>query len=137
MQPIKGLLQQRFDRVVIQNETMNAGFAAFPYLVMGDRALSIGARLTYAFLLKYAWQEGSCFAGQETMGEEMGVSRAQVQRYLYELRDAAYIRIEREDKRFNNTYFILDRKKPTKLKRKKERDSRLDASRMMRPTHQR
>jgi hypothetical protein len=119
MQQIANLVQQRFDRVVVQNEILRSGFAAFPYLVMEDKKLSVGARLTYAFLLKYAWQEDSCFAGQKRMAEEMGVSERQLQRYLYELRDKHYIKIERRDKRYNNTYIILDRKKPTKLKAKK------------------
>lgn len=112
-----GLLQSRFDRVVIQNEILRSGFAALPYLVMRDKSLSIGARMTYAFLLMYAWQEGSCFAGQEKLAADMGVSRAQIQRYIYELRDTNYIEVERKDKRYNNTYIILDRKKPFKLKR--------------------
>lgn len=110
------LLQSRFDRVVIQSEIMRSGFAAFPYLVMRDKALSIGARMTYAFLLMYAWQEGSCFAGQKKLAEELGVSERQLQRYLYELRDTHYIEVERKDKRYNNTYIILDRNKPFKLK---------------------
>ncbi|MEZ4672569.1 MAG: hypothetical protein R3E39_32105, partial [Anaerolineae bacterium] len=68
MEPLSNsLLQSRFDRVVIQSEIMRSGFAAFPYLVMRDKALSIGARMTYAFLLMYAWQEGSCFAGQKKL----------------------------------------------------------------------
>lgn len=114
------LLQSRFDRVVIQSELLRSGFAAFPYLVMRDKSLSVGARMTYAFLLMYAWQEGSCFAGQEKLAEEMGISRAQVQRYIYELRDTKYIDVERKDKRYNNTYIILDRKKPTKFKKRKQ-----------------
>lgn len=119
MQQIGGLVKQRYDQVVIQNQLLKSGFAAFPYLVMTDKKLSVGGRLTYAFLLMYAWQEGSCFAGQEKMAEDMGISRAQVQRFLYELRDAKYIRIERKDKRYNNTYFILDRKYPSKFKARK------------------
>jgi len=115
------LLQSRVDRVIIQSEMLRAGFAAMPYLVMRDKTLSIGARMTYAFLLMYAWQEGSCFAGQEKLAEDMGVSRAQIQRYIYELRDTNYIEVERKDKRYNNTYVILDRKKPFKLKRGKEK----------------
>jgi hypothetical protein len=113
------LLQSRVDRVVIQSEMLRAGFAAMPYLVMRDKALSIGARMTYAFLLMYAWQEGSCFAGQKKLAEEMGVSERQMQRYIYELRDTNYIAVERKDKRWNNTYIILDRKKPFKLKKGK------------------
>ena len=119
MQSIAKLVQQRYDHVVVQNELLRSGFASFPYLVMEDKALTVGARLTYAFLLKYAWQEASCFAGQERIAADMGVSRAQVQRYLYELRDHGYIRIERKDKRYNNTYLIVDRKKPSKLRARK------------------
>jgi biotin operon repressor len=117
MEPLNvGLLQSRVDRVVIQSEMLRSGFAAMPYLVMRDKTLSIGARMTYAFLLMYAWQEGSCFAGQKKLAEELGVSERQLQRYIYELRDTNYIEIERKDKRYNNTYIILDRKKPFKLK---------------------
>jgi biotin operon repressor len=119
MEPVGELAKRRFDQVVIKNQMLKAGFAAFPYLVMRDKNLSVGARLTYAFLLMYAWQDESCFAGQERMSEDMGISRAQVQRYLYELRDTKYIQIERKDKRYNNTYVILDRQHPTKLKAKK------------------
>jgi hypothetical protein len=84
---------------------------------MRDKNLSVGARLTYAFLLMYAWQEGSCFTKQASLAETMGVSTRHLQRYLYELREADYIRITREDKRFNNTYILLD-KKPSKLKKR-------------------
>jgi hypothetical protein len=119
MEQIADIVKQRVDRVIVQNEILRSGFAAFPYLVMEDRGLSLGARMAYAFLLKYAWQEGSCFAGQKRMAAEMGVSERQLQRYLYELRDSKYVKIERKDKRYNNTYIILDRKKPSKLRAKK------------------
>ena len=117
MKPVGELAQSRVDQIIIENEMMRAGFAALPYMVMRDKKLTIGARLTFAFLLMYAWQEGSTFAGQEKMSQDMGVSERQLQRYLYELRDTNYIKIERKDKRYNNTYIILD-KQPTKLKKK-------------------
>ena len=119
MHNIGDLAKERVERIIVENEMLRAGFAAFPYLVMRDKSLSIGARMTYAFLLMYAWQEGSCFAKQANMAEVMGVSARQLQRYLYELRDNQYIRIERHDKRFNNTYVILD-KKPSKLRKKRK-----------------
>ena len=118
MQKVGSLARKRVEHIIVENEMMRAGFAALPYLVMRDKKLSMGARLTYAFLLMYAWQEGSCFAGQKKMAEDMGISERQLQRYLYELRDTSYIRVDRQDKRYNNTYIILD-KKPTKLRRKK------------------
>ena len=121
MQQFGPALKQRLDHIIFENRMMQAGFAAFPYQVMKDKALSTGARLAYAFLLMYGWQEGSSFAGQEKMAEDMGISRAQVQRYLYELRDVGYIRVERQDKRFNNTYTVLD-KVMSKLKTKRNVD---------------
>jgi hypothetical protein len=117
MDRIGDLARKRVERIVVENELLRAGFAAFPYLIMRDKTLSVGARLTYAFLLMYAWQEGSCFTKQASLAETMGVSTRHLQRYLYELREADYIRITREDKRFNNTYILRD-KKPTKLKKR-------------------
>jgi hypothetical protein len=116
MERIGEIAKKRMERIIVENELLRAGFAAFPYSVMRDKNLSTGARLTYAFLLMYAWQEGSCFAKQDTMAETMGVSLRQLQRYLYELGAANYICITREDKRFSNTYVLLDRR-PTKLRK--------------------
>ena len=116
MERIGDIARKRVDRIIVENELLRAGFAAFPYLIMRDKDLSIGARLSYAFLLMYAWQEGSCFPKQANMAEAIGISSRQLQRYLQELEKANYIRITREDKRFNNTYILLD-KKPTKLKK--------------------
>jgi hypothetical protein len=106
MQKAGELAKQRVERVIIEDEVLRAGFAAFPYLVMNDTDLSVGARFTYAMLLQFAWQEGSTFAKQETLAERIGASVRQVQRYLDELKTAAYIQVERKDKRFNNTYVI-------------------------------
>ncbi len=117
MNSLGPLVKQRVERVVIENEMLRAGFAAMPYVVLRDIKLSIGARLSYAVLLSYAWQNDSTFVGQEKMAKDMGISERQLQRYLYELRDGGYVEISREDRRFNNTYIIKDVK--TKLKAKK------------------
>lgn len=116
MKSLGELVKQRVERVIIENEMLRAGFAALPYVVLRDTRLSIGARLTYAVLLSYAWQEDSTFVGQARMAQDMGLSARQVQRYLYELRDIGYIDISRKDKRFNNTYIIKDVR--TKLRHK-------------------
>ena len=118
MKSLGELVRRRVERVIIENEMLRAGFAALPYAVLRNTSLSIGARLTYAVLLSYAWQEDSTFVGQAKMAKDMGISERQLQRYLYELRDSGYIDISRADRRFNNTYIIKDAK--TKL-RDKER----------------
>ena len=137
MQQFGPALKQRFDQVIFESKMMQSGFAALPYQVLKDKGLSIGARMAYAFLLMYGWQEGSAFAGQEKMAEEMGVSERQMQRYLYELRDAGYILVKREDRRFNNTYVILE-KPMTKLKKGRKVDKfNLETTSMSSRTRQR
>src|SRR2546428_12662820 len=117
MKSLGGFLRQRVERIIVENEMLRAGFAALPYVVLRDTMLSIGARLTYAVLLSYAWQADSTFVGQAKMAKDMGISERQLQRYLYELRDMSYIEISRKDRRYNNTYIIKDVK--TKLRARK------------------
>ncbi len=119
MQQIGATLKQRFEQVIIENEMLRAGFAAVPYLVLRDGRLSIGARLAYAILLMYAWQEEACFAGQEKMAHDMDVSERQLRRYLEELEEGGYIRIKQQGLNKPNLYYILDVK--TKLKKKAQK----------------
>ena len=51
MDNVGALLKQRFEQIIVENEMLRAGFAAFPYVVLRDTSLSAGARLTYAVLL--------------------------------------------------------------------------------------
>ena len=94
--------------IVIQNETLRHGFTQIPNYVLRDGRLSFGARLSYAILLAYAWQEGSCFPGQERMARDLGVSRQSVSEFLRELRRAGYIDWRRRGLGRTNVYTILD-----------------------------
>jgi len=108
MEKISDLAKERLNQIVIENETLRAGFAALPYIVMDDLRLTLGARMTYAYLLKFAWQEGSTFVSQENLAKSMGLSRRQLQRYLKELQKTSYLVIDRIDKRHTNTYTLKD-----------------------------
>src|SRR3990170_1255111 len=119
MQHIEQALKDRFEQIIIENEMLRAGFAALPYLVLKDTRLSIGARLSYAVLLMYAWQEGATFAGQVKMAKDVGVSERQLRDYLCELQQHGYIRIKRQGLNKPNLYYILDVK--TKLRRRNSR----------------
>jgi hypothetical protein len=119
MDNLGALLKQRFDRIVFENEMLKAGFAAFPYVVLTDTRLSPGARVAYGVLLKYGWQEESCFPGQKTMAKDIGVGERQVRNYLGGLQDTGYIRIQRQGLGKPNLYYILDVK--TKLKKARKR----------------
>lgn len=121
MQQIAPALKGRFEQIIIQNEMLRAGFAALPYLVLTDTRLSTGARVSYAVLLMYAWQEGAAFAGQAKMAKDVGVSERQLRDYLQQLQEHGYILIKRQGLNKPNVYYILDVK--TKLKKAKPRRS--------------
>ncbi len=123
MENIGSLLRGRLERIVVENEMLRAGFAAFPYLVLRDLRLSVGARLAYAVLLMYAWQEGSCFPGQERMAHDTGVSPRHLRRYLVELRDTGYVSWRKVMPGGTNTYFLHDVKSKLKSKATRTRAS--------------
>src|SRR3954468_10741354 len=73
MTPIGSILE----RNIILNgaDVLTAkGYTQVPNHVLVSDRLSPGAKLTYAMLLKYAWQNDSCFPGQE-QGQRMRSSR--------------------------------------------------------------
>jgi DNA-binding MarR family transcriptional regulator len=106
MQRVGDILEK--NTIVVLNEALKHGFAQIPRYVLQDKRLSFGARLTYAVLLSYAWQEGSCFPGQDRMAKDLGVSRQMVKRYLNELKDKKYISWARRGLGKTNIYYILD-----------------------------
>ena len=66
-------------------------FSALPHDVIRDTRVSRDARLLYAVLQMYWWQEGECTASHETMAADMGCSERGLRRYLDELLAAKLI----------------------------------------------
>ena len=94
--------------IVVLNKALKHGFTQIPRYILRDKRLSFGARLTYAVLLSYAWQEESCFPGQDRIARDLGVSRQMVTSYLNELKEHRYIDWERRGLGKTNIYYILD-----------------------------
>ena len=115
MESIGDALKERFEQIIIENQMLSAGFAALPYMVLRDTRLSVGARLAYAVVLIYAWQEGFTFAGQEKMASDIGIRQRQLRNYLRDLEQHGYIRIKQQGLNKPNLYYILD--VPTKLQK--------------------
>jgi hypothetical protein len=61
------------------------GFTMVPNHVLVSGKISPGAKLCFAMLLRYAWQNGFCFPGQQRLALDMGVSDRSVRTYLQEL----------------------------------------------------
>ena len=82
------------------------GFTQVPNHVLECGRLSAGAKLTYAMLLKYAWENDYCFPGQDRLAGDMGVSRQTANKYIQELQKKDYVRIKRQGQGRPNVYTL-------------------------------
>lgn len=80
------------------------GFTQVPNHVLVSDRISPGAKLAYAMLLKYAWQNDYCFPGQERLATDMGVTRQSANSYIQELQKGAFISIKRRGQGKTNLY---------------------------------
>src|SRR2546423_9553768 len=82
------------------------GFTQVPNHVLISVRLSPGAKLTYAMLLKYAWQNDYCFPGQARLAKDMGVTDRSVRTYLQELEAQKFINIKQQGQGRPNFYVL-------------------------------
>jgi hypothetical protein len=80
------------------------GFTMVPNHVLDSTKISVGAKLTYAMLLKYAWQNNFCFPGQERLAQDMGGGVRSIVRYIQELEKADFVKVVRKGLGKPNVY---------------------------------
>jgi len=97
------------------------GFTAVPNVVLRNSDLSIGAKMAYAMLLSYAWQEEQTFAAQRTMARDLGCAARSIRRWLNELKEQGFVDWEQRGFNRPNTYYI--QKLPTAAEAKPCRTS--------------
>lgn len=81
-----------------------SGFTQVPNSVLKSPKLSPGAKLTYAMLLSYAWENEYCFPGQETLATDMGTGLRSVSRYVSELEREDFLAIHKRGQGRVNIY---------------------------------
>ena len=69
------------------------GFTQVPNIILTNNDLTVGAKLSYAMLLKYAWTDNACFPGQAKLAGDMGSAERSIRTYLKELETAGYLEI--------------------------------------------
>src|SRR5436190_18092834 len=69
------------------------GFTQVPNFILTNKDLSVGAKLYYAMLLKYAREKDYCFPGQQTLATDMGSSERSVRTYQKELEDTGFLEV--------------------------------------------
>ena len=72
------------------------GYTQVPNAILASKRLSDSAKMAYALLLSYAWQDDFCFPGQVAMAERWGKSERSVRTALKDLEEAGYLKIIRQ-----------------------------------------
>jgi hypothetical protein len=82
------------------------GWTGVPNFILESKNISVGAKLTYAMLLKYAREMDECFPGQERLAKDMGNGVRSVVRYISELEEVGLIAVKRRGQGRPNLYTI-------------------------------
>lgn len=80
------------------------GFTQVPNHLLKSEKVSPGAKLAYAMLLSYAWQNDYCFPGQERLAKDMGSGVRSVVRYIQELEKNEFLKVKRQGQGRSNLY---------------------------------
>src|SRR5438477_2585685 len=91
---IGDILKDRNIEIVGADLATRHGFTQVPNFILTKEGVSVGAKLAYAMLLKYAWGDDACFPGQAKLAKDMGAAERSVRTYLKELETAALLEIK-------------------------------------------
>lgn len=105
---------------------MSGGFGIAPRIVMRDQRLSIESKAIYSYFQSFAGNRESAFPSRETILNDLGISKSRYYKYLNQLVELDYIRIEREETdgwKGRNIYVIVSNPEsesvmPSKTRRK-------------------
>ena len=89
--PIGDILKERNIELVGADPATRHGFTQVPNFILTNAEISVGAKLAYAMLLKYAWYDEGCFPGQTKLARDMGASERSIRSYLKELKGATLL----------------------------------------------
>jgi DNA-binding MarR family transcriptional regulator len=96
----QNIVLEGFDRVSAE------GFTQVPNFLLNSKDLSFAAKMVYAKLLSYAWNNNRVFPGQERMADEIGSSQQTVSRAILELETVGFLEITRRGQGQTNIYML-------------------------------
>ena len=111
---IGDILKERNIEIVGADLATRHGFTQVPNFILTNKDISVGAKLAYAMLLKYAWNNDACFPGQLKLAEDMGATDRSVRTYLKELETAELLEITQRGLGKTNLYRLHLTVKPKK-----------------------
>ena len=116
---IGDILKERNIELVGADPVTRHGFTQVPNFILTKSDISVGAKLSYAMLLKYAWGDDACFPGQMKLASDMGSGERSVRRYLEELETASLLEIIQRGLGKTNIYrLFLTVQKPNVRRRR-------------------
>jgi hypothetical protein len=104
---IGDILKERNIEIIGADPVTRHGFTQVPNFILTKRDISVGAKLAYAMLLKYAWGDDACFPGQTKLAQDMGSGERSVRRYLEELEKAGLLEIVQRGLGKTNLYKLF------------------------------
>jgi len=90
--------------IVAADPATRGGFTQVPNFMLTNKDISVGGKLAYAMLLKYAWGDDACFPGQQKLAHDMGAGERSVRTYLKELQDAGFLEVAQRGLGKTNLY---------------------------------
>src|ERR1017187_4758089 len=101
---ISDILKDKNIEIIGADLATRYGFTQVPNFILTKKDISVGAKLAYAMLLKYAWDNDACFPGQIRLAEDMGAAERSVRTYLKELATAELLEIKQRGLGKTNLY---------------------------------
>jgi DNA-binding transcriptional regulator YhcF (GntR family) len=109
MASMEDLMKARTVRFKKANPLLASGFTQLPRVVIrAGKRISPMAKITFAALLDYAWQDGFCFPAQERLARDIGTNEKSIRKYLSELQDLQMIEVKKQGRGLHNIYVIND-----------------------------
>jgi len=99
-QEMRNIILEGFDPVSA------GGFTQVPNVLLRTPGLSNNAKIVYAQLLSYAWNNDMCFPGQERMADDIGTSQPTIHRAIRELQENGWLEIQRRGQGKTNIYVL-------------------------------
>ena len=113
---IGDILRERNIELATKDPVARGGFTQVPNFILRDPNISLGAKVSYSMFPHFAWNNDSCFPGQDRLAGHMGMSVSRVNEYIKELEAAGLIEITRRGQGKTNLYrvnfVVKDKRKP-------------------------
>jgi Helix-turn-helix domain len=94
--------------LIIEDQSLRHGFVQLPKQILYARNLSHVAKLLYAVLLGYAFQEAQCFPGYRRLCEDLQASENMIRKHMRELQAVGLLSQKRRGQGKTNLYILHD-----------------------------